>query len=540
VTENSVGKDALGALALARAPTLTGRVAIITGGAGGIGAAVATRLAALGAAVVVNDLGADASGAGFNADAANQTAGRIRAFGGRAVAYHSSVADPGACELLVRQVLKKLGRLDILVNAAGNIRRGFLVECQQDDWGSVLAVHLGGHMNMIGPALEAMRAGGGGQIVNVTSSSGLLHMPPQSVAYATAKRAVAALTWHLGRHSLPGVSVKAIAPVANTRMTSPAAQKLVEEANSRMAGPEDIAPLFSALSCPESADFNGAVLFTNGAEISQIQPPRCTEFVRAGVPPGVVWKACDQATRKNGTVTGNFIPRFLGSDEHGAPPTSGLAVAILAEEPLCQQLPDLFRAADVAATVFPFTRTATFDEAQSRLKASLDSRPSTDIFVIATCGPAREPEAYGSTTALQRLAGHASWTRAAQLLSQDQGKACSIWNVAACDRHASRGYEIMRDALSAFASIASAGPSVKSRGYSASLIDHSIPSAEALVAACLQFHLRDVENRLSGHAVVISDGGSGCWSKPEVVGTVSSPTGWSEQSVLTSLGLLLG
>ncbi len=538
MTENSIGNDAPGVLA--RAPTLVGRVAIVTGGAGGIGTAVANRLAALGASVVVNDPGADPSGAGFNAEVAKRKAEAIRAFCGSAVAYHSSVANRDECEDLVRQVLGKFGRVDILVNAAGNIRRGALADCQQDDWDAVVGVHLGGHINMLGAALEPMAAGDGGQIVNVTSGSGLLHMPPQSVAYATAKRGVAALTWHLGRHPLPRISVKAIAPVANTRLTSPAAQSVVEAANAKMAAPEDIAPLFSALSCPESAEFSGTVLFTNGVEISHIEPPRCLEFVRAGVPPEAVWRMCDEATRENDAAPVGFLPRLTRSEGPGTLSIPSLRVAILAEEPLRRQLPGLFNAAGVAATVLPFIRGASFDEALSELKGAIGDQRDSNIIVIATCGPIEGPLGRGSTATLHRLASHASWTRAAQLITRGQGQVRSIWNIAASDRHASRGYEIMRDALSGFASLISADPNVKIRGYSASLIDCTVPSAEALVAACLQFHMRDLENRLSGHAIVISEGGTGCWSTPEVGGTVSSPTGWSEQSVLRSLRLLLG
>ena len=190
----------------------------------------------------------------------------------------SSVVDPIQCDALVQKVMHEYGRLDILVNTAGTVRRGVLTECTSDDWNSLLGVHLGGHLNMIRPSVQAMVAGRGGRIVNVTSGSGLLHTPPTSVAYATAKRAIAALTWHLGPQLPAGISVNAVSPIANTRTSSPAAKRLASQAGAELADPAALAPLFSALCSEEGGRISGCRVFCNGREISKIVPSHFLEI----------------------------------------------------------------------------------------------------------------------------------------------------------------------------------------------------------------------------------------------------------------------
>lgn len=287
-----------------------GCVSIVTGGGGGVGRAVASRLATLGAVVVVNDLGTDAAGNPSHEVPADRTVADIQAAGGQAVGDSSSVADPEQCDALVSKVLSQYGRLDVLINTAGNIRRSVLTDCTAEDWESVLGVHLGGHLNMIRPAVNTMVSGRGGRIVNVSSGSGLLHMPPASIAYATAKRAIAALTWHVRRELPVGIALNAVAPVATTRMTSPAAQRSAAEAGAEMAKPAAIARVFSALSSRACDDVNGSVLFCNGRELSKIEPPRCLEFFSANVAQEVIWRVCEQVGHQNRSVAGGLTPRF--------------------------------------------------------------------------------------------------------------------------------------------------------------------------------------------------------------------------------------
>src|SRR5919108_4649207 len=126
-------------------PNLDGKVAIVTGAGRGIGREHALALARAGAHVVVNDLGATLAGEGADATPAQQVVAEIEALGGRAVANGANVADFADAEAMVRQAIDDLGGLDILVNNAGITRDRMLVNMTEDEWDSVIAVHLKGH-----------------------------------------------------------------------------------------------------------------------------------------------------------------------------------------------------------------------------------------------------------------------------------------------------------------------------------------------------------------------------------------------------------
>ena len=296
---------------------------------------------------MVNDLGTDRGGSASSDLTAVHTVEQIRAAGGLAASDLSSVVDPGQCDALVRKVMTEYGRLDILVNTAGTVRRGLLTECTVDDWDSLLRVHLGGHLNMIRSSVPAMRAGKGGRIVNVTSGSGLLHTPPASVAYATAKRAIAALTWYLSPQLRPEISLNAVSPIANTRTSSPTARRFASEAGGELADPGELAPLFSVLSSPEGARITGSVVFCNGRELSKIRPSRYLEIFRSGVQAELMWAICAQAGRANRSIAGGFTPRVPREIGPGARDPGvrerDLRVAILSEETLSLRMCDAFK-----------------------------------------------------------------------------------------------------------------------------------------------------------------------------------------------------
>ena len=115
------------------------------------------------------------------------------------------------------------GRLDAVVNVAGITRPTSFAAGTEDDWRGVLAVHLDGYLNVLDAALPIMAAAGHGRILGVTSGSGW--RPADTGAYGCAKRAVASLTWQLGRQAPPGVVVNAMSPIAVTRMVTAALER---------------------------------------------------------------------------------------------------------------------------------------------------------------------------------------------------------------------------------------------------------------------------------------------------------------------------
>jgi len=514
-------------------------VAIVTGGGGGIGGAIAARLASQGAMVVVNDLGSDPEGNGTTSAQANATVQRIRSAGGNAEPDFSSVTDPTQCGSLVRKVIKRYGRLDILVNAAGNMRRGLLADCRLEDWQSVLDVHVGGHLNMIEPSLEAMANGKGGKIINVTSSSGLLHSPARSVAYATAKRAVAALTWHLGSHAPPGISVTAVAPIADTRMTSPSARLLGSQPGHALATPDDIAPVFSAIASASGPGLSGRVLFTNGRELSTIDAPRCLEYVDVGTDSELLWHICEQAARTNGSGGGSLIPRSGTPSGPEAAAKPDLRVAVLAEAPIDNVLHHGLRPY-INTFIVPGPNVVT-PFGTPDLAAALGPNSDIDAYVIATRSPRGEGSPFPDrATTLAQLATHATWARAVHTTPQGLSRRCSVWHVLVPPSGGLVQHEMVRNALSVLAVATAPEDSERARSYSISLADTCAASLSALGTLVTTLHCRDVDALLSGHPLTIASGRIGLWSKATISTTAMSTERWTEQEVLNALAVLDG
>jgi NAD(P)-dependent dehydrogenase (short-subunit alcohol dehydrogenase family) len=270
---------------------LDGRVAIITGAGRGIGREHALLFAAEGAKVVVNDLGGAVDGSGDDRTPAQQVVDEIRAMGAEAIANDDDVADWEGGRRLVASTVEAFGDLHVLVNNAGILRDKMLVNMSEEEWDSVIHVHLKGHYvptrHAAGYWREQIKAGREvhGAIVNTSSTSGLLGNPGQT-NYGAAKAGIAALTviaaQELARY---GVRVNAIAPAARTRMTeqTPGLGDIVkaptDPAKFDVWDPANISPLVAYLST-ESCPLTGKVLFVQGGEVRLFQPWTMTDTLK--------------------------------------------------------------------------------------------------------------------------------------------------------------------------------------------------------------------------------------------------------------------
>ncbi|KNZ32120.1 MAG: 3-hydroxyacyl-CoA dehydrogenase [Methylibium sp. NZG] len=220
-----------------------GRVAVVTGAGGGLGREHALALAARGAKVVVNDLGAAVDGSGGATAAALAVVEQIRAAGGEAIASGASVTDAAAVQAMVDETLKTWGRIDILVNNAGILRDKSFAKMDLADFRLVVEVHLMGAVHCCKAVWDVMRAQNYGRIVMTTSSSGLYGNFGQA-NYGAAKMALVGLMQTLSLEGAKNnIRVNCLAPTAATRMT----ESLMPEAVLALLRPEAVTPGLLAL-----------------------------------------------------------------------------------------------------------------------------------------------------------------------------------------------------------------------------------------------------------------------------------------------------
>lgn len=195
-----------------------GRVALVTGAGGGLGRAHATLLASRGAQVVVNDPGTNLAGDGRDHRPAQHVVDEIRQAGGDAVASFGSVASTADTAQMIELALDVFGRIDIVVNNAGNfVNARPFAETSSDSFLRLWQVHVLGSVNTIRAAWPYLIAQHYGRIVNTASHSGYLGAPSM-VEYGAAKSAVHGLTRSLSLEAIQhGIQVNAIAPGARTR-----------------------------------------------------------------------------------------------------------------------------------------------------------------------------------------------------------------------------------------------------------------------------------------------------------------------------------
>ena len=199
---------------------LEGKVALVTGGGRGIGRDYALAFAAAGAKVLVNDLGGTTQGEGADRVPAMEVAKEIEDSGGKAVVNFDSVSDFSAAQGMVDQAVEELGGLDIVVNNAGILRDVIFHKMTEDDWDSVIAVHLKGSFNVSRAAASVFREKESGAFIHMTSTSGLIGNFGQA-NYGAAKMAMLGFMNVLAIEGAShNVRVNCLAPGAATRMTA--------------------------------------------------------------------------------------------------------------------------------------------------------------------------------------------------------------------------------------------------------------------------------------------------------------------------------
>jgi 3-oxoacyl-[acyl-carrier protein] reductase len=249
--------------------SFTDRVAVVTGGGRGIGAAIAARFAAGGAAVAVLDLDPDTAEARSKA---------IASVGGRALALGVDIADEDAVEAAVARVAEEFGRIDILVNNAGVTRDNMLFKMSAADWDTVLGVHLRGNFLMSRAVQKHMVERRYGRIVSLSSRSALGNRGQAN--YSAAKAGVIGLTATLAIELGPfGITVNAVAPgYIDTDMTRATARRMgadpeefaaaaaAEIPARRVGKPEDVAAVVTFLASEDAGYVNGQTVHVNGGQ----------------------------------------------------------------------------------------------------------------------------------------------------------------------------------------------------------------------------------------------------------------------------------
>ena len=259
-------------------PMLEGKVIVVTGAGGGIGRDIALAMARAGARVVVNDIGASLSGEGADAGPAQKVVDEIRAAGGEAAANTDSVSDARAAGRIVGTALDAFGRIDGVVNNAGILRDRFFHKMSEDEWDSVIKVHLYGSYYVSRAAAPHFKEQESGMYIHMTSTSGLIGNLGQA-NYSAAKLGLVALSKSIALDMQKfNVRSNCIAPFAWSRMIGsiPAetdAEKARVERIKQMT-PAKIAPLAVCLASDAAADTNGQVFAVRNNEIFLISQPR--------------------------------------------------------------------------------------------------------------------------------------------------------------------------------------------------------------------------------------------------------------------------
>jgi NAD(P)-dependent dehydrogenase (short-subunit alcohol dehydrogenase family) len=264
---------------------LEGKVAIVTGGAGGMGSWVSKTYADQGAKVVVADTGADVEGRmGVDPTRVNAVVDEIKAAGGEAFAFIGDIAEMDTAEDLVRQTLDTYGTLDVLVCAHGILRERMVFNMTEDDWDGVIRAHLKGCFTVTRFASIVWRQQreSSGRIIYFTSDAGISGGPGQSNYSAAQAGKIGLMRSNARALSRYGVTSNCIAPLASTRMTDRgrgAEGSESEHAAGTARDPRNVAPLLVWLASDEGGVANGRIFGVSGHRISLYEEPVRERFL---------------------------------------------------------------------------------------------------------------------------------------------------------------------------------------------------------------------------------------------------------------------
>lgn len=266
---------------------LGGKVAIVTGAGGGLGRAEAVQLGRLGASVIVNDLGVNVEGLGpARSTAADEVVAAIIEAGGGASANYADVSDWDNCAALVEQALEAYGRLDIVVNTAGNIRKGPIVDLTERDFDDLFGVHvkstaaLSYHAGRYWHDQHEAGHAVDGAIINTSSRAGLNPRMTGIAWYGAAKGAIAAMTLSTAlEYQAFGVRVNAIAPHSMTRQDAFNAGTDYDPSQAHPFSPERVATAVAWLASPYAEGVTGKVIWVEGDDLAVMAPWETTGLV---------------------------------------------------------------------------------------------------------------------------------------------------------------------------------------------------------------------------------------------------------------------
>jgi len=260
---------------------VSGKVAIVTGAARGIGRGIALLMAQEGAKVVACDIGASLDGAGIDAGPVQAVVDEIKQAKGEAIASTLSISEPGNADKIVQAALDAFGRVDILVNNAGILRDRIFHRMSWSDWSDVITVHLHGSFNMSHACATHFREQNSGSFIHMTSTSGLVGNFGQA-NYMAAKMGIVGLSRGIAL-DMERFKVRSncVAPFAWTRMIDSIPAETEAEkarvARIREMTPEKIAPLVVYLGSDKASGISGQIFSVRNNEIylfNQTRPIR--------------------------------------------------------------------------------------------------------------------------------------------------------------------------------------------------------------------------------------------------------------------------
>jgi NAD(P)-dependent dehydrogenase (short-subunit alcohol dehydrogenase family) len=269
---------------------LKDKVAVITGSGRGVGKGIAKLMAYEGAKVVIVDPGTELDGSGGTQSIAESVVKEILQTGGEAVASFEDITTMSGGESVVQHAIDTFGKLDIVVTCAGVLRDRMIFNMTEEEWDSVIAVHLKGTFTIVKHAAMLFRQQRSGRIITFSSTSGLIGNTGQA-NYGAAKDGVAGFTRvvarDLGRY---GITCNSIAPSANTRMIAaiPESSKqakagagIASSGGGDLRGDaDDIAPFTTWLASDQAHHVNGHVFYVTAGLVSQLNDPEPIRTIR--------------------------------------------------------------------------------------------------------------------------------------------------------------------------------------------------------------------------------------------------------------------